>query len=73
MKLSAALLVLAPAFAGSDPLPSWNDGASKQAVVAFVGKVTTKGSRCESNKQSSAPIASSNRAHRSSKSSPTIS
>jgi phosphoglycolate phosphatase-like HAD superfamily hydrolase len=27
----------------SDPLPSWNDGASKRAVVAFVEKVTNEG------------------------------
>ena len=30
--------------AKSDPLPSWNDGAAKQAIVAFVGKVTQQGS-----------------------------
>jgi len=29
--------------AAQDPLPSWNDGASKQAVVAFVGRVTKPG------------------------------
>jgi len=28
----------------SDPLPSWNDGASKQALVAFVSQVTREGS-----------------------------
>jgi phosphoglycolate phosphatase-like HAD superfamily hydrolase len=27
----------------SDPLPSWNDGASKRAIVAFVEKVTNEG------------------------------
>jgi phosphoserine phosphatase len=32
------------AFAQSDPLPSWNSGASKQAIVAFVDQVTSKGS-----------------------------
>ena len=26
-----------------DPLPSWNDGAAKQAIVAFVAKVTKQG------------------------------
>jgi hypothetical protein len=43
-----ALLLLA--FAGGharasaqDPLPSWNDGPSKQAIVAFVGRVTKAG------------------------------
>ncbi len=32
------------AYAGTDPLPSWNDGAAKKAVTAFVKAVTTKGS-----------------------------
>jgi phosphoserine phosphatase len=27
-----------------DPLPSWNDGKSKQAIIAFVEKVTQQGS-----------------------------
>jgi hypothetical protein len=30
--------------AAGDPLPSWQDGASKSAIVAFVGKVTREGS-----------------------------
>lgn len=30
--------------ARTDPLPSWNDGKNKQAIIAFVGKVTKKGS-----------------------------
>lgn len=30
--------------AADDPLPSWNDGKTKQAVVSFVTRVTTKGS-----------------------------
>lgn len=29
---------------GGDPLPSWNDTASRQAIIAFVEKVTTPGS-----------------------------
>jgi phosphoglycolate phosphatase-like HAD superfamily hydrolase len=29
--------------AAADPLPSWNDGAAKQAIIAFVNKVTTEG------------------------------
>jgi len=29
--------------ANDDPLPSWNDGPSKQAIVAFVSAVTEKG------------------------------
>ena len=32
-----------PAAAPVDPLPSWNDGASKQAIVAFVARVTKAG------------------------------
>ena len=28
----------------ADPLPSWNDGRSKQAVLAFVARVTKEGS-----------------------------
>ena len=32
-----------PAFAAG-PLPSWNDGPAKQAIVEFVAKVTTKSS-----------------------------
>jgi hypothetical protein len=42
--LAAALLLLAhPALAGPDPLPSWNERAAKQAIVAFVRKVTEPG------------------------------
>ncbi len=29
--------------ASDDPLPSWNDGPSKQAIVAFVSAITEKG------------------------------
>jgi phosphoserine phosphatase len=32
------------AFAQTDPLPSWNDGPAKQAIVAFVTDVTREGS-----------------------------
>jgi hypothetical protein len=42
----AALLAIglaSPALA-ADPLPSWNDSASKKAVVAFVERVTKQGS-----------------------------
>jgi phosphoglycolate phosphatase-like HAD superfamily hydrolase len=28
----------------SDPLPSWNDGATKQAILDFIRRVTTEGS-----------------------------
>jgi haloacid dehalogenase-like hydrolase len=33
-----------PARAQSNPLPSWNDGASKKAIVTFVTRVTKAGS-----------------------------
>ena len=39
----AALLFASLAFA-ADPLPSWNDTASKQAIIEFVEKVTKQGS-----------------------------
>jgi hypothetical protein len=43
--LAAALLLASPlTFAQSDPLPSWNDTASKKAIVDFVELVTTAGS-----------------------------
>jgi hypothetical protein len=28
----------------ADPLPSWNDGRTKQSILDFVAKVTTEGS-----------------------------
>ena len=39
-----ASLRLTPAHAQAqhDPLPSWNDGATKAAIVDFVGRVTTQ-------------------------------
>src|SRR5271156_1685442 len=46
-QIVAALIVLVGQCTISraqDPLPSWNDGAAKQAIVAFVAKVTTPGS-----------------------------
>ncbi len=41
---SALLLLLLPLVSHADPLPSWNDTAAKQAIVAFVERVTTPGS-----------------------------
>jgi phosphoglycolate phosphatase-like HAD superfamily hydrolase len=38
------LIVSARAQAQSDPLPSWNEGAAKQALVAFVNETTTQAS-----------------------------
>jgi phosphoserine phosphatase len=34
----------AVAAAGADPLPSWNDGPLKKAIIDYVSKVTTSGS-----------------------------
>ena len=47
--MTAAALFCALAFTSTiaraaDPLPSWNDGATKKAIVTFVEKVTKKGS-----------------------------
>lgn len=39
-----SVVLVSTAFAQSDPLPSCNSGASKQAIVAFVDQVTSKGS-----------------------------
>jgi phosphoglycolate phosphatase-like HAD superfamily hydrolase len=42
--MAALSVVPYPALAQTpDPLPSWNDGASKQAIVAFVRDVTSEG------------------------------
>jgi phosphoglycolate phosphatase-like HAD superfamily hydrolase len=38
-----ALCAAASARAADDPLPSWNDGATKQSIIDFVTKVTTEG------------------------------
>jgi phosphoserine phosphatase len=44
LALSAATLAAAPSLAqAKDPLPSWNAGPSKQAILAFVKKVTARG------------------------------
>jgi phosphoglycolate phosphatase-like HAD superfamily hydrolase len=42
--LVVAMFGLAGAQAQSDPLPSWNDGPAKQAIVAFVRDTTDKSS-----------------------------
>ncbi len=38
--LSLIVLVSSMAKAAEDPLPSWNDGPTKQAIIAFVNEVT---------------------------------
>jgi hypothetical protein len=40
----AAVLAATLAQAQADPLPSWNDGAAKKAIVEFVQATTTQGS-----------------------------
>ena len=49
-QLVAKLLIVASyctlaaqALAQADPLPSWNDGAAKKAIVDFVQATTTQG------------------------------
>ena len=41
--VAAALIIIATACA-QDPLPSWRDGPTKQAIVTFVARVTQEGS-----------------------------
>lgn len=41
--IAAIIVAAGPAMAQSDPLPSWNDGATKDAIVDFVTAVTTEG------------------------------
>ncbi len=41
--LGASSLLAVAAHAQDDPLPSWNSGAAKQAIVAFVKDTTTPG------------------------------
>jgi phosphoserine phosphatase len=40
----ASFAFVAQALAQSDPLPSWNEGPAKEAIVAFVQATTTQGS-----------------------------
>jgi hypothetical protein len=44
LSIVAVLLLLQHGVSAADPLPSWNDGPTKQAVTEFVEKVTTEGS-----------------------------
>ena len=41
--LSAPLFRLPAQAQAADPLPSWNEGATKQAIVKFVERVTSAG------------------------------
>ena len=42
--LALGVLLAFGAQAQSDPLPSWNDGAARQAIVTFVNATTTPAS-----------------------------
>ena len=44
LALCTLLLLAAPAGAQTDPLPSWNDGPTKKAIVEFVQSTTDKAS-----------------------------
>ena len=45
ISLVAIALAFTAVIAGAqDPLPSWNDGPAKKAIMAFVGEVTREGS-----------------------------
>jgi phosphoglycolate phosphatase-like HAD superfamily hydrolase len=44
LALGVLLLLSAHAQAQTDPLPSWNDGPAKKAIVSFVKQTTTQGS-----------------------------
>lgn len=44
MMILAPLLVATPLWAQSDPLPSWNDGLTKTAIVGFVQAATASAS-----------------------------
>src|SRR5882724_5681779 len=44
LMLVALLAIGAQAFAQTDPLPSWNDGPAKRAIVAFVQATTDQSS-----------------------------
>ena len=46
--LAAAAVVFStasPSFGQADPLPSWNDGPTKRAILDFVARTTTSGGR----------------------------
>ena len=46
VKMAVLILSLCPflAYAGDDPLPSWNEGPAKNRIMQFVAQVSTKGS-----------------------------
>jgi hypothetical protein len=44
LSLSVVLLTITAVHAQTDPLPSWNNGLAKQAILDFVKTTTTEGS-----------------------------
>ena len=42
--VAVALVLVAAIVNAADPLPSWNEGATRSAIIDFVDKVTTEGS-----------------------------
>src|SRR4029453_575925 len=44
LAFAGPLLFAAQVLAQADPLPSWNDGAAKKAIIEFVQATTTQGS-----------------------------
>ena len=44
MTVLIGLVLLSGVAHARDPLPSWHDGKAKQAIIAFVAKVTKEGS-----------------------------
>jgi hypothetical protein len=45
LAVTFGLLLPTAASAQSDPLPSWNDGPAKQAIMHFVAAATTEGGK----------------------------
>src|SRR5580658_7333224 len=43
--LGCSVLLCVPVARAVDPLPSWNDGPAKKAVIEFVAKVTKEGDK----------------------------
>jgi hypothetical protein len=43
LKLAISVVLAGPAFAQDDPLPSWNEGAAKRAIISFVDKISKEG------------------------------
>ena len=55
MTVLIGLALLSAVAHAQDPLPSWNDGKAKQAIVEFVTKVTKEGARTSSRPPNASP------------------